>query len=281
MAMTSQGVWVAVESARDGGACVARRVVRVRPDAWNGVLYAEERNKSSAEWKPIAEPVAKRRNSHCCVAVGSLVYVLGGYDGVSSSPLDSVDVVDTVSGIWSTGPPMPEPIAAGHRCAAVGSLLYMIGGTPGFQLTPQDSVRVLDTVSGTWSTATPLPTPRYHHQCAVVGSLLYVVGGSVALGSSLDSVEVLDTASGTWSTAPPMSKQRSGHHCVVVGSLLYVVGGEGGFGMSPTSVEVLDTISGIWSNANLPEGEGMRPEELVCEYKEQPCARYKAGKHKE
>ncbi len=41
--------------------------------------------------------------------------------------LGSVEVLDTVSGTWSTAAPMPTPRME-HQCAVVGSLLFALGG---------------------------------------------------------------------------------------------------------------------------------------------------------
>eukprot|EP00656_Telonema_subtile_P052398 TRINITY_DN7301_c0_g1_i2.p2 TRINITY_DN7301_c0_g1~~TRINITY_DN7301_c0_g1_i2.p2 ORF type:complete len:171 (-),score=32.52 TRINITY_DN7301_c0_g1_i2:47-559(-) len=146
-----------------------------------------------------------------------------------------------------------------------------------------DSVVVLDPVSGTWSTAAPLPTPRCGHQCALVGSLLYVVGGENGSQKDLDSVAVLDTVTGTWSTAAPLPTPRSDHQLAVGGNLLYVVGRgmEGGIDVNLEcldSAEVLDTVNGTWGTLEpgtpFPSHVPAPPEEVLCEYMEQPCARY-------
>ena len=47
------------------------------------------------------------------------------------------------------------------------------------------------------------------------------------------------------------------------------------------SVEVLDTSSGTWTTlepgAPLPIDVPSQPNEVLCEFKEQPCARYMSG----
>ncbi len=79
MVMSSTGLWVAVESARDCGDCFGRRLVRVRVES--GMWHGEGRDGSSGEWRAIAEPVPKdNRHGHSCAAVGSLLYVVGGHD---------------------------------------------------------------------------------------------------------------------------------------------------------------------------------------------------------
>ena len=110
---------MAVESARDCGACIARHVARIRVqgDEW----HAEERDRLTGEWIPITEALTKEEpHVHHCAAVGSLLYAIGG------GP-DCVEVLDTVSGTWSTAAPMPTT-RLDHHCAAVGSLLYLVGG---------------------------------------------------------------------------------------------------------------------------------------------------------
>ncbi len=46
---------------------------------------------------------------------------------LNDRPVDSVEVLDTVAGTWSTAAPMPTARMY-HQCAVVGSLLYVIGG---------------------------------------------------------------------------------------------------------------------------------------------------------
>eukprot|EP00656_Telonema_subtile_P055029 TRINITY_DN8394_c0_g1_i1.p1 TRINITY_DN8394_c0_g1~~TRINITY_DN8394_c0_g1_i1.p1 ORF type:complete len:175 (+),score=13.80 TRINITY_DN8394_c0_g1_i1:282-806(+) len=110
---------------------------------------------------------------------------------------DSVEVLDSVSGAWSTVAPLPTPRCC-HQCAVVGRFVYVVGGiSDGPDEEDVDSVEVLDTASGTWSTAAPLPAPRSRHQCAVVGRLVYVLGG--CSDGREQGVVVLDTMSGIWS----------------------------------------------------------------------------------
>ena len=42
-------------------------------------------------------------------------------------PLDSVEVLDTITGIWSTATPLSFA-RHDHICTVVGGLLYVIGG---------------------------------------------------------------------------------------------------------------------------------------------------------
>ena len=80
MVMGSEGLWVAVESARESGGCIGRRLVRVRIEE-SGMRHFEARDGLSGEWRAITEPVPEPNLGHSCAAVGSLLYVVGGAGG--------------------------------------------------------------------------------------------------------------------------------------------------------------------------------------------------------
>ena len=70
-----------MENAREAGACVAQRAVRVRMET--AEWHAEELDARTREWRALGgawhEP---RRDGHSCTSAGSLLYVIGGYDGL-------------------------------------------------------------------------------------------------------------------------------------------------------------------------------------------------------
>eukprot|EP00656_Telonema_subtile_P000093 TRINITY_DN10040_c0_g1_i1.p2 TRINITY_DN10040_c0_g1~~TRINITY_DN10040_c0_g1_i1.p2 ORF type:complete len:196 (-),score=22.41 TRINITY_DN10040_c0_g1_i1:253-840(-) len=138
-----------------------------------------------------------------------------------------------------------------------------------------------DPVSGEWrAIAEPLQqAARTAHSCVAVGSLLFVLGGKIGgmRIKVLDSVEVLDTVSGIWSTAAPMPTPRHSVSCVVVGNLIYVIDGHYYSSRWRNLEEVLDTVSGTWSTAPLPIDAPSTVEPVLCEYIEQPSARYTSG----
>ncbi len=47
------------------------------------------------------------------------------------STLTRVDVLDTMSGAWSTASPLPTT-RSGYQCAVVGTLLYVAGGSESY-----------------------------------------------------------------------------------------------------------------------------------------------------
>ena len=78
--MSSRGHRLAVESAREAGACVAQRAVRMTKG------QAEVRELWSKEWRALGSPRETRR-SHSFTCVGSVVYVIGGVDDRYRIPL--------------------------------------------------------------------------------------------------------------------------------------------------------------------------------------------------
>lgn len=57
------------------------------------------------------------RSDHCAAAVGTKVYVAGGYDAVYNT-LQAVEVYDTEADSWSVGPSLPEPRCVPAACTA-------------------------------------------------------------------------------------------------------------------------------------------------------------------
>jgi N-acetylneuraminic acid mutarotase len=94
----------------------------------------------SDSWSAVA-PLPLARQSHAAVAVGSAMYVLGGYD---NDMADSVLKFDSTQGTWSQVAPMPEAIY-NLAARALGSDIFVFGGYDGDD--DQFSVFRYDTVA--------------------------------------------------------------------------------------------------------------------------------------
>ncbi len=126
------------------------------------------------------------------VAIGSKIYVIGGYK--SSSPtavLSTVEVFDTVTSTWSAGPAMPT----GRFNAGAGVCqghVYVFGGTKTFS--PRLSVvEELDPVTGIWSTAPAMPAAASEMAAGQLslatspsGDGIIMATGSGVFGDTLD-----------------------------------------------------------------------------------------------
>lgn len=147
------------------------------------------------------------------VAVGPLVYTVGGFDATSQA-VDHVAVLDTRSGEWRDLPRLPHPRYA-HTATLLDDRVYVIGGR---DLDGEVSeVDVLDLDSETWETLeTQMPERRARdsHKTVVTPQGLVVAGGQREFQDSAQ-VDLFDPASGRWRRLPdlpePMSRAGLAH----------------------------------------------------------------------
>lgn len=97
------------------------------------------------------------------MAIGHLIYIVGGHDG-DGEPTDSIVIYDTLLSTFIEGPTMPTPLA---RFAMVfapdgsGGKLYLIGGITSSTEDLSGKVHILNIATGAWTTGPDLITPRY------------------------------------------------------------------------------------------------------------------------
>ena len=208
---------------------------------------------------PASGTVPPPRESHSVTAIGSKLYVFGGFDG--ARVLNDLYVFDAHAGLWTqlvhTG--ISPAARAGHSATALGvpAHLVVFGGANSSRRFAD--VQLFDTADGHWTKPAVRgrpPTARYYHcACLARGSLL-VFGGSDG-EQCLADLHALNAESWTWSeplTNGPTPSPRHGHTGTLVNKLLFVVGGVGdGPGASELGdLHVLDTESWSWWRPAMP-----------------------------
>jgi N-acetylneuraminic acid mutarotase len=168
-------------------------------------------------------------------AVGSNIYIFGGYDSNTSSNISPVIMYDSetnnVTTLSTTLPIAATSIAA----AAVGTKIYLFGGyyynkdtSTGVNL---GTINVFDTTDNTITTlSTTLKSSAYDIAAAAVGTKIYLFGGhiysSYGNGSWLSSITVFDTETksiSTLNTSIPV--EICGLAAAAVGTKIYLFGG--------------------------------------------------------
>jgi N-acetylneuraminic acid mutarotase len=66
-------------------------------------------------------------NAPAAVAIGSRIYLIGGFSGVSNLPTEKVRVYDTRTKQWSEAAPLPAP-RGGHAAVAHEGRIHVFGG---------------------------------------------------------------------------------------------------------------------------------------------------------
>jgi N-acetylneuraminic acid mutarotase len=141
-------------------------------------------------------PMPTPRGAQAAVAVGNMIYVVGG----AKIP---------------SGMNLPDGLSPGGPVEILGT------------------TEMFDTERNSWTTLKTMTLPRNHHDVAYLDGKLYVIGGAVGScfpsgwAANVSMNEVYDIATDTWSTRAPMPTARSGVGAVVIDGKIYVIGGEG------------------------------------------------------
>jgi hypothetical protein len=234
------------------------------------------------------------RLGQALAAVGTKLYLVGGYDG-SFTYFNDVWSFDTVSNSWALVKGMNNggtgsvniayPIARyGHSLQAVGTTLYLFGGSDSSQNSHND-VWTFDTGSSAWALASAdnssasFPLQRSFQSMASIATSLYVLGGSDENAVNHNDVWVFDTLSNVWLSLKTDNNggsgtegtnyptARSGQITSAVGSKLIFIGGLDSNNDHQNDVWSFDTATNSWAlllgydngnsgqvNINYPEG---------------------------
>jgi N-acetylneuraminic acid mutarotase len=213
----------------------------------------EKYSPSSSTWSAVSF-MPEPRSAHIAVAIGSAMYVLGGYAGADAERHVTASMLkfDSVQGVWSAVADMPAPSYDFAACV-VGSEIYVFGGMSNTGRR-QASVLRYDTETDVWSTLTPMLAAERGHSATVLNGLIYVVGA----GWSQKGLLCYDPASGVWISLADMEYTNYPGPSFVFGGYLYVAGGEVD-GEAWALVQRYDVTTNTWT-----ELEGML--EGRCEF---------------
>ena len=137
---------------------------------------------TDSSWKQLAEmPEAKETDGEI---VNGVLYVIGGWDGVSSSR--RIDAYDIKTGKWSAVGVLPFGISA-HRLRASGEKIWIAGS-----YNDKDTLAVFDTKTREVTVWTSNFTPRRHVGLEILNGELFVFGGNqAARDSHLTGLQIL------------------------------------------------------------------------------------------
>jgi len=193
------------------------------------------------------------RYRHAAAAVNKKIYLFGGVDGPDKI-ISEVDVLDTVTGLWTTRA-QKMPNATTDLSAFVHSgKVYTVGGYDA-TYTASNVTQVFEPdASSPWSVSSSLVRGRGDHFAAVVDDKAYVVGGfhhENSFGSPVSSLEMMDIGAGTaWASRKAMNISRGDKAVAVLNKMIHVVGGETknlkGHSVPLHDVEVYDPLGDTW-----------------------------------
>ena len=178
-------------------------------------------------WKPIADMLHKK-GWMPAVAVGTDIYVLGGYSGDTSTYLKSVERYSVVSNKWAAAKDMTAARAA-FAATTNNGIIYVMGG--GYGAVCLAIAEMFNPRTNSWSPLTQMPTPRRYFSSIAISDSIYVFGGMHP--DPKDSkktvypgrVHAFNTTSLTWKNITTQPIARCGLSTVVLRNTIYVMGG--------------------------------------------------------
>lgn len=191
-------------------------------------------------------------------AVGTDVYVIGGFDGMGRA-VPTVEVYDSIEGEWRSASPLPFGL---HHAAAASfeEKLYVVGGyfADG---TPSNKLLIYDPVLGEWNELTPMRVARGALTASFANGTLYAIGGAdtkFGTGTPVNLTEAYYPSSDTWITKKGMPTPRQHLASAVFDKKIYVVGGRiDGLYSNLDSNEVYDPVKDEWTSlAPMPSKRG-------------------------
>jgi len=192
-------------------------------------------------------------------AVGSLIYIFGGYTGHYD---DSLHIFDTVTNAWKVPQTQGTPPTgrAFHTAQVVGTKIFVFGGYNGvFNL---NDVIILHTDTLKWTCprvkGAYIPHGRFEHAMTVIEDKIFLMGGGNHT-TWLNDIFMFDTKTITWSIVnanglPP--RIRCAHCWQSVGKHIILFGGyDGKTRLKDT--RIFDSESGVWQPAiKIPSPSG-------------------------
>lgn len=190
------------------------------------------------------------------VQAGRIVWALGGFVG-DHPGVATADVwlYDIDQDVWTPGPALPRPIAAG-AAILVGRVMHYVSGCEADRatMTADHWAYDLDAPALGWQPLSPMPLPRCHYGIAQLAGEIWAIGGQV--GHDVNAVDVpyvhrYRPALDSWIAGPYLPRPRSHFEgaTFTVDQRIYIGGGQNHtMGLANLSGMLeLDSIASSWS----------------------------------
>jgi N-acetylneuraminic acid mutarotase len=191
-----------------------------------------------------AMPVAAK--GHAAVAIGSRIYVTGGYSQTAPG-LRTLQVFDTTTGSWSLKAPMPYELRE-HATAATAGQLWVFGGDGlGF-----DTANALsyDIATDTWSSRAPMLRAGRGLRAVTVDGKPLVMGGYgstwVPDAGYYRLVQQYDPGTNTWTARSDMLLPLATFGAAAIDRTVFVAGG-GNWERALAEVSAYDVAADRWT----------------------------------
>ncbi|CAG7834922.1 unnamed protein product [Allacma fusca] len=182
------------------------------------------------------------RAYHGLVSLGSLIYMIGGFDG--HDHFNTVRCYDTTTRLWTEKACMYYPRCY-VSCCLLDGFIYALGGYNG--RLRMASVEKYHPKENQWELVAPMNRQRSDASACSLNGKLYVAGGFNGQ-EVLNSVEIYNPAENQWTFIHAMRSARSGVSLVPYHGCLYAIGGFNGFTRLNTAEKYDPQNPGEWTS---------------------------------
>jgi N-acetylneuraminic acid mutarotase len=148
---------------------------------FGGTTYAGITNKLTNIFNPstgvftTGTPMATERFQGSAVAIGELIYVIGGYDYNTGTARNEVEVYNVSTNSWNIAQPLPSPLY-GFSVGVIDGKIHIAGGSTG----TGSSKRTFVYANNKWYEVGSMAEDRPSAFGGVVKGKLYVMGRPIA-----------------------------------------------------------------------------------------------------
>jgi hypothetical protein len=206
---------------------------------------------TSPSWFPTGNLNTARVFHTATLLQNGKVLVVGGND--NDNILDSAELYDPVTGMWSFTGRLNKPLTSGHTATLLrdGKVLVVAGDTnisppregPGL------TAELYDPGTGTWSVTGNLNVARGGHTATLLQTGKVLVAGGATYQDTVKSAELYDPATGTWSLTSSLNVARYWHSATLLQDGRALVAGgsnDGDLASTLSSTELYDPAEGTW-----------------------------------
>jgi N-acetylneuraminic acid mutarotase len=189
------------------------------PDPPQGYAYSGTGFTAGDQWNNLP-PMSNARFAPAVAAVGNKIYVIGGWDGVSTVS-KSLEVYDITTQTWSQKANITTGVVYAAS-AVIGNTIHVMGGYNGSSTVTNH--QVYNTSSNSWSQSASLLSPRSGCGAAVVSGKIYLIGGYYN-GNPLSTNQMYNPSTNSWTNKTSMTTARTDFAIAALNDGIYVIGG--------------------------------------------------------
>ena len=176
-------------------------------------------------------------------AVGTRIYVVGGYADISTGlyAMTSTLIYDSGANSWSSGAPIPVgDLGIGTAAQAThNGKVYVMGGDDG-DYNSNSTNYEYTIATDSWTLRASMPTARENNVAVTLNGKIYVAGGAQGADpnyAGMTAFEAYDPATDSWATLAPMQVARVSPGIATDGAYVYIYGGADSLGATFSTLD--------------------------------------------